>query len=80
VDIPVAVAEDLVIYKTVAWRDRDRTDVERLLRAYLDDIDVSYVRAAILEFAEALDERERVKDFEDLLARVRTAARRPPQG
>jgi Nucleotidyltransferase of unknown function (DUF6036) len=80
VDIPVAVAEDLVIYKTVAWRDRDRTDVERLLRAYLDDIDVSYVRAAILDFAEALDERERVKDFEDLLARVRTAARRPPQG
>jgi hypothetical protein len=28
----------------------------------------------------ALDERERVKDFEDLLARVRAAARRPPQG
>lgn len=75
-EMPVAVAQDLVVYKTVAWRDRDRTDVERLLRAYLDEIDLSYVRRIIGEFAEALDERERAEDFERLLAGVLAAAGR----
>lgn len=70
VDIPVAAAQDLVIYKTIAWRDRDRTDVERLLRAYADEIDLAYVRLVIAEFAEALDEPERVEDFERLLGRA----------
>jgi hypothetical protein len=77
VDIPVAVAQDLVIYKTIAWRDRDRTDVERLLRAHADEIDLSYVRRVIAEFAEALDERERVEDFERLLGRALPRPRRP---
>lgn len=29
VTIPVAQAEDLLVYKAVAWRDRDKEDVER---------------------------------------------------
>jgi predicted nucleotidyltransferase len=78
-DIPVALAEDLVIYKIVAWRDRDRTDVERLLRAYPDDIDLSRVRRIIAEFAAALDEPERLEDMERLLAKVRAPARRGPE-
>jgi Nucleotidyltransferase of unknown function (DUF6036) len=77
VDIPVAAAQDLVIYKTIAWRDRDRTDVERLLRAYADEIDLAYVRLVIAEFAEALDEPERVEDFERLLGRALPPRRRP---
>lgn len=32
VDVPVARAEDLVIYKAAAFRDRDRSDIERLLK------------------------------------------------
>jgi len=31
VRIRVATPEDLVVYKAVAWRDRDRADIERLL-------------------------------------------------
>jgi hypothetical protein len=31
VRVPVATPEDLVIYKAVAWRDRDRADIERLM-------------------------------------------------
>jgi hypothetical protein len=71
VDMPVALAEDLVIYKTIAGRDRDRIDVERLLRTHAEEIDLSRVRRIIVEFAAALDEPERVEDFERLLARAR---------
>jgi hypothetical protein len=78
IEMPVAAAEDLVIYKTIAWRDRDRADVERLLHAHPDRIDLSRVRRVIAEFAAALDEPERVEDLERLLARIATA-RRPPQ-
>lgn len=30
VTLPVATAEDLVVFKAIAWRDRDRGDIERL--------------------------------------------------
>lgn len=50
--------------------------MERLLRSYLDEIDLAYVRRIIGEFAEALDERERAEDFERLLADVLAAAGR----
>jgi predicted nucleotidyltransferase len=75
VNVPVAVAEDLVVYKAVAWRERDRTDIERLLRAHAGDIDLAYVRRIIAEFAEALDELDRIDDFERLVARTL-----PPRG
>jgi hypothetical protein len=78
-EIPVAVAQDLVIYKAIAWRERDRTDIERLLRTRAADIDLVYVRRVIAEFADALEERERVDDFERLIARV-TRIPRTPRG
>jgi hypothetical protein len=70
VDIPVAVAQDLVIYKAVAWRERDRTDIERLLRAHVREIDLADVRRLVAEFAEALEEPQRIDDFERLVARA----------
>jgi hypothetical protein len=69
ITIPVALAQDIVIYKAVAWRERDRADIERLLRAHAADIDLAYVRRVIAEFAAALDEPERIEDFERLVAR-----------
>jgi predicted nucleotidyltransferase len=68
--LPVAVAEDLVVYKVVAWRDRDRADVERLLAAHRGAIDLDRVRGLVRQFAEALDEPERVAEFERLVRRV----------
>ena len=68
--IPVVVAEDLVVYKVVAWRDRDRADVERLLAAHGDSIDLERVRDLVRQFAAALDEPERVDEFERLVRRV----------
>ncbi|MGH7894117.1 MAG: DUF6036 family nucleotidyltransferase, partial [Candidatus Binatia bacterium] len=70
VQMPVALAQDLVVYKAVAWRDRDRTDIERLMRAHAREIDFAYVRRMVREFADALGEPERVEEFERLLARV----------
>lgn len=69
--LPVAVAEDLVIYKAVASRDQDRSDVERLLRLHAGDIDVDRVRDLVGQFAEALEEPERLEELDRILARVR---------
>lgn len=67
VQVRVATAEDLVVYKAVAWRDRDRSDIERLLARHRDDIDLGRVRGLVKQFADALDEPERVDAFERLV-------------
>jgi hypothetical protein len=69
--LPVATAEDLVIYKAIAWRDRDRSDVERLVAAHGDSIDLARVRSLVAQFAAALDEPARIEEFDDLIRRVR---------
>lgn len=68
--LPVATPEDLVIYKAVAWRDRDRADIERLLALHGRAIDLARVRGLVRQFAEALDEPERVPAFEALVSRA----------
>ncbi len=70
IDIPIATAQDLIIYKTIAWRDRDRQDIEALLRLHRSDVDLDYVRARIAEFAEAIEEPERLDELEALVARI----------
>lgn len=66
----VATPEDLVIYKAVAWRDRDRTDIERLLALHATTIDLARVRSLVRQFAEALDEPGRVDGFDALVRHV----------
>jgi hypothetical protein len=39
----VATAEDLVIYKAVAWRERDKSDIELLIQLHHDRIDFDRV-------------------------------------
>lgn len=75
VSVPVATPEDLVIYKAVAWRDRDRTDVERLLTIYGERIDLGRVRRVVGEFAEALETPERLDELEAMIARI---MKKPP--
>jgi predicted nucleotidyltransferase len=70
VRVPTATAEDLIVYKAIAWRDRDRSDVERLLALHGRSIDLERVRAVLREFATALDEPERLEQFEALLRRA----------
>lgn len=70
VSTPVALPEDLIVYKAVAWRNQDRTDIERLLRLYHGEIDVRRVRGLVAQFAAALDAPERIAEFDAILARV----------
>lgn len=69
VAIRVAAVEDLVVYKAVAWRERDRTDIERLLVRHGASIDLARVRAVVEEFAKALEEPQRVAEFDALVRR-----------
>lgn len=70
VDIPVATAQDLIVYKAIAWRDRDRHDIEELLRLHRSSVDLAYIRDRVAEFAEAIDEPERVNQLDGIVARV----------
>lgn len=76
VPVRVASAEDLIVYKAVAWRDRDRADIERLLARHGPRIDLPRVRTLIEEFAEALDDPGRLREFDALVARA--LGRGPP--
>lgn len=69
--IRVARPEDLIVYKAAAWRDRDKSDVERLLSLYLDTIDLSRVRDLVKEIGIALDDPTRINAFDAIVARVR---------
>jgi hypothetical protein len=54
----------------LAWRNRDRADVERLLMAHRGSIDLDRVRDLVRQFAESLGELERIEEFESLVRRV----------
>lgn len=67
----VARPEDLIVYKAAAWRDRDRSDIERLLVLYLDKMNLERVRGLIAEIGSALDDPARIDAFDRLVAQVR---------
>jgi hypothetical protein len=71
--------EDLVVYKTVAWRDRDRADVERLLVLHGPRLDLARVRSIVAQVAEVLEEPARVAEFEAIVRRVRATTGEGPR-
>jgi hypothetical protein len=68
VTFPVARAEDLLIYKAVAWRERDQRDIEELLRLHYDALDLDRVQRIVEQFAAAIDQPERGREFARLIA------------
>jgi hypothetical protein len=73
VAVPVARAEDLVVYTVVAWRPQDRQDIERLLHLHGPSMDLERVRLLARAFCEALDAPERLESLEKLLGGVGSA-------
>lgn len=73
VTLRVARPEDLIVYKAAAWRDRDRSDIERLLALHLTAIDLARVRDLIDQIGRALDDPTRAVLFDEMVARVRDA-------
>jgi hypothetical protein len=72
VQLPVARAEDLIIYKAVAWRARDRRDIRELVALHRDEIDFERLRAVVEQFALAIEEPQRLDEFERLLTEATT--------
>lgn len=70
VRVPVARAEDLIIYKAVAFRPQDQQDIERLLTLYGRSVDRGRIRRIVRAFADALDEPERMAGLERMLDRA----------
>jgi len=67
--LPIARPEDLVIFKTIAWRPQDQQDVERLLVLHGQGMDLSRIRRHVRELGEAI-EIDRLRDLERLVSRV----------
>jgi hypothetical protein len=65
--VRIARPEDLVIYKTAAWRPQDRQDVERLIALHGSDMDIERVRRIASEICLVLDVPERIEDLDQLL-------------
>ena len=70
VRVPVVLAEDLVILKAVAWRERDRSDIERLLVLHGTRLDLDRIRSIAREFAEVLEEPDRIEGLELIIRRA----------
>jgi len=68
--LAVVGVDDLIVYKAIAWRERDRTDIERLLALHRGSVDLERVRALVAEFCALLEEPSRLDEFEALAARV----------
>ncbi len=76
VDVDAAATpEDLVVYKAVAWRDRDKSDIERLLVLHGRSMNLVRVRALVKQFSETLEEPERLLEFDKLVAQALTPGR-----
>jgi hypothetical protein len=65
----IALPEDLIIFKAVAWRPQDQQDVERLLALYGSRIDLERIRRHVKELGEAL-EVDRLRDLDALVAKI----------
>lgn len=68
--VKVARAEDLIVYKAVAFRPQDQQDIERLLVLYGSSVDLTRIRRLVAEFAAALDEPGRLDAVEQVIRRV----------
>jgi hypothetical protein len=77
--IRVASAEDLVVYKSIAARERDLSDVERLLEIHGESIDLSRVRRTVEELAGLLERPELVAGLERIVRAVRKRHRASPK-
>jgi len=64
----VITAEDLVIFKAIASRPRDLDDIRKLLQLHSAEIDLQRVRHWVNEFCLVLEDFDRARRFEALVA------------
>lgn len=74
VSVAIAQAEDLIIFKAVAWRAVDQQDVETLLALHGETIDLERVRRHVKQLGDAL-EINRLRDLDAVISRISTKLR-----
>ena len=65
-----ATAEDLIIQKAIANRDKDWLDIEALLREQFDNLDTAYIDEWLVQFAEVLDNPTLIEKYQNVFRRV----------
>lgn len=68
-DLPLASAEDLILYKLVAFRLQDLADVEAILRRQRAKLDLAYLRRWGAEIAARTSKFEVPQKLEEMLER-----------
>lgn len=71
VTIPVAAPEDVVTMKILAGRPKDLEDVESILAARADVMNLSLIREMLSLLEQSLDQRDLLPDLERALARAK---------
>ena len=69
VAVPVAACEDIIAMKILAGRPKDLDDAQAVVRAQAGRMNPELVREVLRELEQALDRRDLVAVFEDLLRR-----------
>ncbi|MFN8490486.1 MAG: nucleotidyltransferase [Caldilineaceae bacterium] len=67
--VRVCSAEDLIIYKMISVRTKDRADVEGIIRRQRQQLDDRYIEKWLREFEQALDDSTLVNEYRRLRQR-----------
>jgi hypothetical protein len=68
-NIRVCTAEDLIIYKMLSTRTRDRADVESIIQKQGDALDDAYIENWLAQFEEALTDSALIRVYRKLRTR-----------
>lgn len=67
---PICSAEDLVIQKVIADRDKDWMDLASLINIRHDELDDAYIRNWLSQFAEILERPDWLERYDSLVIRA----------
>jgi hypothetical protein len=67
----VCTAEDFVIHKAIANRDKDWMDVTSILMRQRGKLDVKYIRSWLKQFSDALEDPKILERFDELYANTK---------
>lgn len=67
--IRVCTAEDLIVYKMLSTRTKDRADVESVVQKQGDALDDTYIENWLKQFEEALADSTLIRDFRKIRTR-----------
>ncbi len=71
VSVPVARAEDLVVYKVIGGRPIDLQDLDELVSLHADEMDMERVGALVAQVAEVLDDPSRLEAWKSAIRRAK---------